>query len=155
MEQSPSSEVNNHSASQGIPRLLRNPKVHFRVRKSPPLISIMSQMNPVHNLPRYFPKIHSNIILPFTPMYSECSLPLTNAIQQSPSWEADSRPASQEILRHLWNTKVHYRVQNSTPLDLIVDKINPVHILTPHFLKINLILSFHLCLGMSSCLFPC
>jgi hypothetical protein len=35
MEQSPSWEANSHSASQEIPSLLRNQKVHYRVDKSP------------------------------------------------------------------------------------------------------------------------
>jgi hypothetical protein len=35
MEQNPSWEANSVSASQEIPRLLRNPKVHHRVQKSP------------------------------------------------------------------------------------------------------------------------
>jgi hypothetical protein len=30
--------------------------------KSPSLAPILSQINPVHNSPAYFPKIHSNII---------------------------------------------------------------------------------------------
>jgi len=36
MEQSPSREANNHSASQEIPtHLLRNAKAHYRVHKGP------------------------------------------------------------------------------------------------------------------------
>jgi hypothetical protein len=62
MEQIPSWEANSLSASQEIPRLLRNPNVHCRVHNSTPLVPILTQMNPVRTFTLYFPKIHSDII---------------------------------------------------------------------------------------------
>jgi len=60
-KQSPYWEANRFPAGQEIPLILRNPKVHYRVYKCPPTVSIPSQINPVHALPSYFLKTHPNI----------------------------------------------------------------------------------------------
>jgi len=48
MVQSPSWEANWFAAGQEIPRISRNPKVHYRTHKRPPPVSILGQPNPVH-----------------------------------------------------------------------------------------------------------
>ena len=66
MEQSSSLEANRFSASQEIPRILWNLKVHYHVYKCPPPDPILSQINPVH-APSNFLKINLNIVLLSTP----------------------------------------------------------------------------------------
>jgi hypothetical protein len=65
MKPSPFWQADSHSASQEIPRLLWNLKVHYRIQKTRLLISILRQMQAVYNLPP-LPKIQSNIIFPST-----------------------------------------------------------------------------------------
>ena len=48
MVQSPSLEANWFAASQEIPRISRNPTVHYRTHKRPLPVSILGQPYPVH-----------------------------------------------------------------------------------------------------------
>ena len=84
MEQSPSWEANWFAASQEIPRILWNPKVHYRIHKCPPLIPILNQLDRVHTRTSQFLKIHLNITLPSTPESPHWSLSLRFP-QQNPA----------------------------------------------------------------------
>ena len=67
MVQSPSWEANWFEDSQEIPRISRNPKVHYRTHKPSPTVSILSQPNPVHIPTSHLLEVHPNIIHPSTP----------------------------------------------------------------------------------------
>ena len=92
MVQIPSWEANWFAASQGIPRISRNPKVHYRTHKRPPFVSILGQPKPVHINTFHLLEIHPSIIHPSTP--------------RSPQWSPSLRFPHQEP-KHPLNSLIH------------------------------------------------
>ena len=99
MVQSPSWEANWFAASQEIPRISRNPKVHYRTHKLPPTVSILGQPNPVHIPTSYLLEIHPNIIHPSTP--------------RSPQWSPSLRLPHQDFIHPPLLTHTRYMPSSS------------------------------------------
>jgi len=87
--QSPSWAANWFAAGQEIPRISRNPKVHYRTHKRPPPVSIVGQPNPVHIPTSHLLEIQPNIINPSTP--------------RSPQWSPSLRFPHQNPIHFLYN----------------------------------------------------
>ena len=86
MVQSPSWEANWFEVTQEIPRISRNPKVHYRTHKRPPAISILGQPNLVQVPTSHLLEIHPIIINPSTPRSPQGSLSLRFPHQDLRLW---------------------------------------------------------------------
>jgi hypothetical protein len=75
MEHNPSWEPKSCSASRAITRILRKPKVHYRIHKCPSPVHNLSRINLVQ-APSNFLELHFNITIPYTPRSSKWSLSL-------------------------------------------------------------------------------
>ena len=84
-------EANWFAASQEIPRISRNPKVHYRTHKRPPPVSILGEPNPAHITTSHLLEIHSNIIHPSTHRSPQWSLSL---------WVHQQEPIHPPLLTH-------------------------------------------------------
>jgi hypothetical protein len=126
MDQSPYWETNNHSASQHISRILWNPKVNYCVHKIPPLVPVLSQIYPVHNLPLYFPIAVDKIYLnePTTYIYSKNEITsmvlryLTTICRQPrlSSIELNVKISMNSELVKIWKESVVYSLINEENL---------------------------------------
>ena len=90
MVQNRSWKANWFAASQEIPRISRNPKVHYRTHKRPPTVYILGQPNPVHIPTSHLLEIHPNISHPSTP--------------RSPQWPPSFQFPHQEPIQPLSST---------------------------------------------------
>jgi len=102
MQHSPPSETNRFSASQGIPHILWNPKVRYRIHNSPPPVPILSYLDPVHASTSYFMKIQINILFPSTFGSSKWSLKQNILQDVLPNWIVSFLEVYKELIHRFF-----------------------------------------------------
>jgi len=160
MVQSPSWAANWFAASQEIPRISRNLKVHYRTHKPPPTVSILGQPNPVRIPTSHLLEVHPNIIHPSTSRSPQWSLSLRFPYQD-PILTYLLTPWSKVILEKLTGLQLVKKFRrfinaHTNVRHLSLSWASPIQSIYPHptSWRSILILSTHLRLGLSSSLFP-
>jgi hypothetical protein len=139
MELSPSWEAANCAATQELPSILWNPKVHYRVHKSPALIPILNQINPVHTIPSHPISLKSILILS---THLRLGLPSGSFLLAFPpiSYIYSSSPHScyMPCLSHPpWLDHSNYTWRSVQVMKLLVMQLSPIssHFIRPYLTK--------------------
>ena len=95
-------EAESSRASQEIPRILRNPVVHYCLHNNPPLVPILSLINPVHSLQSHFFKM--SFIVTVSSSFRSSNLPLSFRSILMRATFASSLTLLSQIWRKLYNS---------------------------------------------------
>ena len=116
MEQGPSWEANRFAASQEIPRILWNPKVHYRIHKCPPSVPSLSQLDPVHTPTSQFLILSSHLCLGLPSGLFPSGLPTKTLYTPLPSPIRATYPAHLILLNFVTRTILseQYRTLSSS-----------------------------------------
>ena len=117
------------AASQEIPCILWNPKVHYRTHKCQTPVPILSQLHPVPKTPSHFLIVRLTVILPSTSGFPQWSpslrLPHQNPVHNSPLTHTRHmpRPSHSSPFYHPHNIGKKYRSLSSSLCNFLLSHV--------------------------------